>query len=185
MELSANVHLSSISNNRYQHIYSSQLYGTFFSIYGRFTITEAHVLTKVDLKLVNYKGILNIGIKSFQPPKIETIDLTDEFINQPEGKKSCLHLEVDLVGFSNNFEAENNCNIPIDVTNSDFYVVVSRYLDEMNTAGINAPIFDEEFHYRDGLRSMPINRDGRDLEKELKSMNPGRICPRGTSKALY
>jgi len=52
----------------YHFIYGSQLYGTLFGVYGRFEGTvitsgekKTYQVTSVDLKLLNYKGALNIG----------------------------------------------------------------------------------------------------------------------------
>lgn len=55
----------------YHFIYASQLYGTFFGIYAQFVREENKVddqknfkISKIELKLLNYKGIINIGFTS-------------------------------------------------------------------------------------------------------------------------
>lgn len=185
MELSSNVHLSHKSNNRYQLLYNSQLYGTFFSIYGKFTVNESGILSHVAIKLVNYKGLINIGIKKFHPPKIEEVDLSEE-LNLVGFEKLSLHLVVEVEGFSNKFSDDCGCDLAVDTTNEDFYVVLSRHLQPMDDDALDNRLFDEEFYYRDGLRTIPVNRVGRDLETGLwDKANPGRICPRGVNKVLY
>ncbi|WP_420400614.1 hypothetical protein [Flagellimonas sp.] len=53
-------------------IYGSQLYGTVFAIYGKFNIEpEADgnkcIVLSIELKLINYKGLINIGFTKRKP----------------------------------------------------------------------------------------------------------------------
>lgn len=51
---------------KFQVVYSSQLYGTFFSVYACFKFTDTKVggdFELVTFKIHNYKGPINIGIK--------------------------------------------------------------------------------------------------------------------------
>ena len=73
--LRASVDLSCNSSGEhpvYHFIYGSQLYGTVFAIYGKFNIEFAQEeggckVWSIELKLVNYKGILNIGFTKKKP----------------------------------------------------------------------------------------------------------------------
>ena len=63
----------------YQFIYASQLYCTLFAIYGRFQTTmdgDNYVLHGVDLKLLNYQGVINVGFtpdETYSPPFYEKL----------------------------------------------------------------------------------------------------------------
>jgi len=69
LELVSTVDLSYVSAKpTYHFIYASELYGTLFTVYAKFDwkkITldgkEAAEITMITLKIVNYKGTLNIG----------------------------------------------------------------------------------------------------------------------------
>ena len=63
MQISTNIHLCEEANERYQLIYSSQNYGTFYSVYGKFEVKN-NTLISIDFRLINFKGVLNLGIKN-------------------------------------------------------------------------------------------------------------------------
>jgi len=51
------------NQEQFQLIYPSQLYGTFFTVSAKLTISEdKKSVTKIELSLVNYKGLYNIGL---------------------------------------------------------------------------------------------------------------------------
>lgn len=146
----------------YHGIYASQLYGTLFAIYGSFDISEeknkcCHV-KKISLKLLNYKGLFNIG---FHQNSIK-VDVTD--------KKNVI--EIPLQALSKKYEMEILIKQPIRVEIQDFKRVVFRRflypieefgvdmgsqekianLKKLKSASIpNQPFFDTEFNYRDGV----------------------------------
>ena len=49
----------------YQLIYPSQLYGTFFTVSAKITLSKSKKkVTGIDISLVNYKGMYNIGLEN-------------------------------------------------------------------------------------------------------------------------
>ena len=57
MDFSTTILLSPEENNRYQAIYASQRYGTFYGLFGKFDIEKKGkktFLRGIDLKLINY-----------------------------------------------------------------------------------------------------------------------------------
>lgn len=78
MEISSNVCLTYGETERFQAVYASQIYGTFFGVFARFDLDQkAHqtgkgtIIKKVHLLLLNYKGEKNIEIvhSNFLPKK--------------------------------------------------------------------------------------------------------------------
>src|SRR5689334_20081329 len=66
----------------YHFIYASQLYGTFFGIYANFagdkTASGDYQINKITLRLVNYKGAVNIGFTD-DYPELDPLGLTIYF----------------------------------------------------------------------------------------------------------
>lgn len=130
----------------YQVLYSSQLYGTFFSVYVRFncktTAVDHYVLKSIDFKLINYKGLLDIGIVNINGPWEY-----EEELNHPELK--LFNIEVRALSGNENY------TLPCEnlVVNRGDYIYTQRTLTRLHDGG-NAhanKIFDEEFYYREGL----------------------------------
>ena len=168
----------------YQAIYNSQLYGTFFSIYAKFTkvksakddMLDHHKLEKIDFKIINYKGLLNIGI-------VDAGDLENL------GDKHKIRLQVQALGGSNCISVScKNYKIKIKDT-----FIVERELIKMHRNGeaLYAGLFDDEFYYREGL---PNNGEYKErspkpndtiepsfLDNTPILKNPGSICPRSIS----
>lgn len=149
-------------NDVYHFIYASELYGTLFGIVGKFTFSkETLKVTGVDLQLLNYKGVMNMGfcfLRSGDVPasrKLEDIyfgvqggSLTPNIyipITDPEtGQPSEIQLEkgirkrlvfnrilYPLNGFDHEIGSSPDEKLSIPIPNSQF--------------------FDTEFKYRDGI----------------------------------
>jgi hypothetical protein len=142
-------------------IYASQLLGTLFGIYGKFYTDDQKkkgccLVKGVYLKLINYKGIINIG---FTTPKM-TIKLTDNVIN------------FNVQGLKNISEMEIIFDEPIEVERGSFKRItfnriamalpgfepdlssqssINKLSVPKTSAVPNMPYFDTEFHYRDGI----------------------------------
>lgn len=148
----------------YHFIYASQLYGTLFAIYGRFlpdsdkSITANNFpLKSISLKLVNYKGCINIGFTGHAPEWNEskkTIDFRirgtstivdkdfvfDNTINVSKGTRFSIifnRILHPLPNFEDFLEHRN--------PNED--AVVTQLSEEPPIA----PLFDSEFNDRDGV----------------------------------
>lgn len=63
-------HVDLTNQTDFQFLYGSQLYGTLFGVYGRFTANKetdedsktVYYIEKIEFKTINYKGILDINI---------------------------------------------------------------------------------------------------------------------------
>lgn len=129
---------------RHQVIYASQLYGTFFAVAAKLKI-ETGILSEIDLTLVNYKGLYNIGLLDLTKPSF------DVDINGHATLK--LHLSA-MTGTHGNGKSVSvdGKNTPISKLSS---MTVSR---KLHPFGDNAEItdhlfdnfFDSEFYERDG-----------------------------------
>lgn len=196
MNLSANVMLHQESNKRYQMIYASQVYQTFFTVYAKFTMTKG-VLTQVDLRLVNFKGKFNIGIKRAsieekivdrKIPDMGAAELRDINVR-------CVSIDIDIQALNSNLTKELKCSIDIAGNTKDLYLEVTRDLVAIEN-DMDGLIFDDEFFYRDGLAGRKaLDKKGFDgykvedseekkKEKENSAIprDPGGLCPRGYSK---
>lgn len=169
----------------YHFIYASQLYGTIFGIYARFDGTEinsgaAYQVEKISMKLLNYKGVVNIGF-------------TDDSIDWNQVDDVSGSLDFHVAGMS----AKGNKNFifikPFVVKkNVRFGLSFNRILHplsgfERKRTPIDAsgrlseeppvsPYFDSEFNERDG-----IDFYNRDIREGMHGYNP----PTGHGKQVW
>jgi hypothetical protein len=130
----------------HQVIYASQLYGTFFAIAARLNKdSTGNKLASMDLTLVNYKGLYNIGMLD------ETRTSFDSNGNTP---KLTVHLSAFAGTHGNGKSIPVDCNhIPLSTLTK---MEVNRQLHSFYSGG--SPIskhledncFDSEFYERDG-----------------------------------
>ena len=176
----------------YQSIYSSQSYGTFFIVYANFKTTEDennYYVKEIKLKIINYKGLINIGIENAS--FIKEFDADDISLGGT--------LKITLKALDKD-EADVHCcdeNHPFPKNNS--YLFVDRKLSKMHPQGVNFEngIFDEEFFYRDGInedsqgnvniasqeRQIEVNIDDNQYSAGLISLGTPR-CPRSRNKII-
>ncbi len=168
MEFITKIHLGEKKENEnYQCIYSSQMYGTFFSIFALVDTSyndgdDFYTLKGIDLKIINYKGVVNLGIigaelvdKEFDPDNPN--EVTRRLLKI--GVKPLLDtpddVEVDLK--SKNLK----CNIGSEI-------LVERFLAPMHNDGSTSEAngtFDNELFYREGIykKDSPILRTGYEI----------------------
>lgn len=138
-------------DNVYQLVYASQLHGTLFGVYGMFDAQKVsekqYKITKINFRLINYKGCVNIGLDAIKLSKKDDKDVIEIYVS-PLKKKDELNFR-----FRENFVVGNGKEI-----------IFLRYLKPFhpkitgNTSGTNENgeisrqhiFFDEEFNYRDG-----------------------------------
>lgn len=192
--------LNSKDNERYQAIYASQSYGTFYGIYGKFTVDDVYsdkesvptskLLKQIDLKLINYKGVLNICLE-----KDSKLDSETNFDD-----KNGLILTVKIKGATDSSANDTDhltFDPPIPIEHDSYFVVIRELLnlhgqsgDEFNDDEILRPfvngIFDTEFYERQGVAVRKKAEIGFPLEKEqnnpyskLAAFYPGKICQTG------
>ncbi len=197
MELSTNVHFSEASNSRYQLLYSSQSYLTFYSIYGKFNIANGKVID-ADFFLLNFKGMIKMGLVSvnFKGFENETVTNYLSTSRSPHSEIKCGVFDV-LVKALHPSSLIKNVNINSSLGSfSDHYLSIRRKLNKIDKP--NSGIFDTEFFYGDGLRApypypeefldYRLNRvvDNENNNENGKSYKgPGGICPRGYAKVLF
>ena len=145
------------SDLNWQEVYSSQNYGTFYSIYMKFDAREdddnAQVVTLSNIRfsIINYKGVLNIGI--------------DNVTVKEDPDNGVIVFMVDVRALESTremalYDDDNNMRdvvVDRDVINN---IVISRQLQRMrqnffdpskNPNDESNLVFDDEFYYRDGL----------------------------------
>ncbi len=193
MEFSTNVYLSS-GDQRYQLIYTSQVYGTFFGIYAYFNINET-TLDSIRFKLINYKGIINIGIEDITH-QINESNKTIEFNITIKGVSE----HQDFPHLSNNSSAGSggySINVPL-ANIRNYYLEINRKIIPLGAPGKDTVnnVFDSEFYYRDGDRKPYQFRtdgnflryaSGEELETKTAVIPKGTdsICPRGLAKIIH
>lgn len=162
-DFSGNINLHP-SDKRYQFLMASQNYGTLYGVFGKFNIEkeiDTFYLTQLDLKIINYKGLLNIGFainKKFDA----AVDGNNEF-----------KMNISVQGLTNKFMEQANIPLRIDVSSvkkMTFYKVLNYlYLDQsnLNPSGV----FDDEFYYRDGIQ----NADESKPESNQREPQPGMV----------
>lgn len=147
------------NNQGLQEIYSSQNYGTFYSIYLTFECRpnpkdkKLVDMTNIKFSIVNYKGLLNIGI----------VRAEDEL-------KKDLEFKIDVRAM------ERNRDFPLidgkgDPKTISFdpkkvkNIIINRRLLKMTDFNPNLSpnhpnntVFDDEFYYRDGLEFDPKSK---------------------------
>jgi hypothetical protein len=168
---STTVSLSPEDNDRFQAVYASQRYGTFFGIFAKFNIQKtgkATILHHIDLELINYKGILNLSLVSAE------ID-----VNAREKNRDIpvILLKVYVMAKIDSVETEQQVILdkPLSIQKGMYFSVISETIPLSGSPKKNAPfvkgLFDDEFHYRDGLFSVPRKVTDINLEQDL----PGKM----------
>lgn len=163
-----------LSKTEFQAIYASQLYGTFFMVFAKFTAIDkgegVYSISKIKFKLVNYKGLINIGINKVQGIEKKTDLQNDEY---------CL-IRLELQGLNANDEKELELS-GFEMKKGDCLVIDRTTKKMHNGAPINHSVFDEEFFYRHGVE--PNNNykprtPSPDADREIDVKGPDSICPR-------
>lgn len=154
-----------------QLIYCSQLYGTFFAVSAKLKLTaNKKNLESMDISLINYKGLYNIGI----------LDITRTSWKYNNGKAELvLHLRANygLHGFGRNLTIDCKNTPLIDLEQ----LTVSRHLHRIfpkpHPHGhikdhLYEDFFDNEFYRRDGyaIGERPI-RIPNEIEEENNEAN--------------
>ncbi len=156
MDFSTTVLLSPEENQRFQAIYASQRYGTFYGLYGKFNIEKRGkktLLHRIDLKLLNYKGILDISIETDEDSV--AIDEKAKELNR-NIPVILLKVKVKAKIQDPNYESYVQPPKPIEITPGTFFSVITDVIpmgfnkDEDRKGAYLGGVFDNEFFYRDG-----------------------------------
>lgn len=126
-------------NDEFQEIYSSQLYGNFFGIFSSFKAGSSNddcfELNNMELKIINYKGVVNMGISDAELYKLEE-------------NRYVLKLEVQAL--NNQYTCNLNCDNIVIPKGSK--ILIDRRLKRMHPdcLALRNGLFDNEFFYREG-----------------------------------
>ncbi|MDT0538859.1 hypothetical protein [Croceitalea sp. P059] len=169
----------------YQLIYPSQLYGTFFTVSAKITLSKSKKkVTGIDISLVNYKGMYNIGLEnstknnfSFENGTgILTLDLK-------------AYSGIDDKSLTNGISLILKEEIPLQKFHRIF---TTRKLKSFSKSGtivghLDEGLFDSEFYVRNGKYIAAINR----LDDKLPNTPPadfnikaGDMCMTSTIKIV-
>ncbi|MBS1557370.1 MAG: hypothetical protein JST69_01480 [Bacteroidetes bacterium] len=144
-------HTTPISNEFeevYHFLYASQVYQTLFAVYGKFDFSVKDLKVKgVDLQLLNYNGLMNVGFCDVETNDIPNTRKTEDFYFGVQGgsNKRSIYLEV-------TDPAGNPTEIQL-TKGKHTRIVFSRILYKLlnfNPADVNSVWFDTEFHSRSG-----------------------------------
>lgn len=197
MNIAATVNFTDTAN--YQAIYSSQVYGTFFVVYGKFMIREEeglYLLEGANLRVVNYKGLINVGITKAKL-QIQLDMATGENIGG--------RLIIEIQGVPQNDPATTDVDVEINGVNNVIpfpkatsYLWVDRRMKRLHdrtgmsqdAENLLKNIFDEEFYYREGVVNSANLTDVDHAPNEWDSVfvfetAPGTVmCPRAKNKVI-
>lgn len=148
----------------FQAIYTSQSYGTFYVIYAEFTTEEYndnYFIKNINLKLVNYKGLINLGIANatFKP-------ITDD-----DGNSKGALVSITIKAFEQETFMVPNCDDSHPFPKKESYLKVNRKLVPMHPdkSPLENGVFDDEFYYRDGIDAR--GRKGLSLQERKLTKN--------------
>jgi hypothetical protein len=170
---SGNIIISHENNNRFQNLYASQVYGTFFGIYAKFKIADNHsssevvFLDEVKLQLKNFKGLLDVGFPKNMKPQYLIQDIKNDK-HEIIGKRikifiKCAYLKdttpIITIRGSDLGEIKNGYRIVVERitlslhghTFEEVAKLVKNADEPQNEIKPYAGgIFDSEFYYRNG-----------------------------------
>jgi hypothetical protein len=187
-------------NPVFQFVYASQLYGTLFAVYGRFdsVISENRcTLKRLALRLINYKGVLNIGFTNHEPLFVESSEGGDVYF----GVKGTSKKRETKVNFETPIVLEHGTRFRLTfhrilypmVGNPPEYTIDTKY-GEPGKLDVDADeVFDSEFFDRSGvdrfsnpLRPGMANFDGGTIEKLREgSMLGSPRCSQGIASLYF
>ncbi|UXE67348.1 MAG: hypothetical protein KA713_01715 [Chryseotalea sp. WA131a] len=179
-------------------IYGSQLYGTIFAVYGKFIGNEVTVenkvtyeVSKIYLKLLNYKGMINIGFSG-----------CFDFKSNGEGLNV---FDFGVQGANSNIEEEYDFEVKLVVPKggtvrlicnrtlfplADFNTYLSKG-DQVDHNGKwpfqppNTPLFDSEFHERDGIDFYIRNPKPGMIGEDIEAGFVGKRCIQSDLNLIY
>lgn len=192
MRLISNLNLGDNKNG--QSIYTSQLYGTFFGIYAKVNARDNDqkdywTLDAMELKIMNYKGIVNLGIT-----QAKLIESKHDGIHNNDARlyvevQACYNMPDEFI------KVENSSGQKF--TKGKANIRLERFLKPMHAHSngvkqqLNDGVFDEEFFYREGKlydnelaerkKHAPVQWEDKKVEKPVGEeegiITSGWMCP--------
>ncbi|WP_074408800.1 MULTISPECIES: hypothetical protein [Aquimarina] len=170
LDLTLTISLNEADEDRMQLVYASQLYQTFFAVFGAFDMdrTDPNVLKLkgIALQLVNYKGMINLGIIGVSNPMI-----TDDGIEIRFKIKAMMPSGIlKYYGFDEAVPVKNSDRI-------DFQRVLDPIDVKPYTGVGDSLVHDSEFFERDGLynRKRTLRLDDDTIEDFIPHDSDGEL----------
>jgi hypothetical protein len=146
----------------YHFIYASQLYGTLFAVYANFVGTNNgpnFEITKITMRLINYKGLVNIGFTDDISLRGKDFNAGDALMEVNEinfGVRAASKVVEKILPLAAPIILINGISIPL-VFNRTLYPMQEFQSFQTRSAGNlgeEPPLtdmFDTEFYERDGV----------------------------------
>ncbi|MDW3191053.1 MAG: hypothetical protein R8G66_01775 [Cytophagales bacterium] len=198
-------------NESFQLVYTSQLYGTFFAVYARFNWTESrpptsegekkkYIIQSIDFEVINYKGLINIGIVEVLIPT-EFLAQLDERLNaDKKGTVKAFNLVMRGMGGSKHSDRSNPRTevswpgpdrepLNLEIASDDL-IYFKRTIERLHSDGTPEEngLFDDEFWYREGTKDT-IEKRKPIPELEMPSastfnFDSGPLCPESKNRVI-
>lgn len=200
LNLSTTIKCTEETKDTWQFVYTSQLYGTFFAVYAKVNAdsSKKHI-DKIALKIVNYKGPINIVIHSAMYDSQRTNYSIQDPIDGHTKNIKIISISLWLTGLIGHSETQKPVEVSCDLGEEITFLEINRKLLPLSQHcnSVVDGVFDTEFYYRDGLNSV-INKDISKIDgltswdeynnqstNNESLMGPGGICPRGYAKITF
>ncbi len=172
----------------WQHIYSSQIYGTFFSIYINLVNDKSdyNKLVSAQFKLINYKGPINIGIHRVLKPKKDGKGIYFTiYVKGLSSKRTSRKIDLSKFKFRKNVIPVINIHRKIEpINNGSAYK--GQVFDSENfyrdIENIQEPFSSEFKSYRDADSSECPPKKKSNLKKKSQPEDLSCRCPRGQGR---
>lgn len=197
-----------LRDDHYQTVYSSQVYGTFFSVIAKFNLNlersnksnGVYCVKSIDFMVANYKGILNIGIQNVISPVDLMAEVNkNEQVKRKDSVKAFIFEMRAMGGFDDTEEGsrqpEDKFTLAFDgdgmIFNSKdllYFRRVQKHLHS-DTTKLKKGIFDDEFYFREGIDEMKFEkRKFSEIDKKVPDFSQirlafagGPLCPESQS----
>ncbi len=170
LDLTLTISLNEADENRMQLVYASQLYQTFFAVFGAFDVDRADpnalTLKGIALQLINYKGMINLGIIGVSDPVIIDDGIEIRFKIKAMTPSGILK----YYGFDKAVSVKNSDRI-------DFQRVLEPIDVKPYTGVGDNLVHDSEFFERDGLynRKRTLRLDDDTIEDFIPYDSDGEL----------
>lgn len=134
-------------NRNKQFVFAGQLYGTFFAIFATFNLDKttstntSKVINTISLEILNYKGLVNIGIVNAQL----VTDARSYASEIPNSTTISINLQALCTTTTTTVKGVNGLNFT-----KGSWLIFDRELTRIDR-NKHPNVWDEEFDYRDGL----------------------------------
>ena len=163
LNLTLTISLKEEDDSRMQLVYASQVYQTFFCVFGAFEIDRTNPmnlkLQGVHLQLINYKGLLNLGIVGVSNP-----------IRTGNGVEIIFKIKASVPSGIMKYYQFDEAIVIKNGKHIDFHRILEP-MDVDPVRGVSGSnVYDTEFYERDGLynrkRTVRLDVDSENFSKQ-------------------